>query len=182
MSAGSEPTASPPISTAIAVSPTSSPSPTPAAAQPAVDSSITPTTVATPTPSSTAQALGEPPHFTFGSSKDDVIRLQGTPRRTSGSTLWFGFSSVGFDSSDRVDGWSNDGELKVEVRPGSNTTDASTFAFGSSKDDVIRLQGTPRRTSGSTWWYGFSSVGFDSSDRVDGWSNDGELKVSASSN
>ena len=57
--------------------------------------------------------------------------------------------------------------LKVGVAPGPNVTQAAFFTFGSHKDDVIRIQGTPTSVvvysalGEEVWRYGFSSVTFD---------------------
>ena len=55
------------------------------------------------------------------------------------------------------------------------------ITIGSSKGDVIRVQGTPTHifdySSGDTWYYDVSRVSFDTNDRVKSWSNDGKLKV-----
>jgi len=69
--------------------------------------------------------LTESSTFTFGSHKDDVIRLQGTPTSVMvysalGKEIWdYGLSSVEFDrSTDTVVQWNNfEGNLKVESIP-----------------------------------------------------------------
>jgi LysM repeat protein len=126
------------------------------------------------------------PHFTEGSSKDDVLRLQGTPDDiikydALGKETWsYGGSSVEFDRGGRVTQWNNYGKnLKVALIPGSNTTSASYFTAGSHKDDVLRLQGTPDdiikydALGKETWSYGGSSVEFDRGGRVTQWNNYG---------
>ena len=122
-------------------------------------------------------------YFTAGSHVDDVIRLQGTPRNIIGSvtsgTLYFGRSSVAISGS-KVRSWSNSGNLKVRLVPGSNTSASTYFTAGSHVDDVIRLQGTPRNIIGSvtsgTLYFGRSSVAISGS-KVRSWSNSGNLKV-----
>jgi len=72
--------------------------------------------IATPT----TQVLAESGYFTFGSHKDDVIRLHGTPTDVLPSiNVWYyGLSSVDFDSSDRIVGWSNSANnLRVQATP-----------------------------------------------------------------
>ena len=130
-------------------------------------------------------------YFTQGSHKDDVLRLQGTPSSISRyesvrREIWrYGLSSVEIDSrTGKVLEWSNSGNLKAELLPGRNTTNAAYFTQGSHKDDVLRLQGTPSSISRyesvrrEIWRYGLSSVEIDSrTGRVLEWSNSGNLKV-----
>lgn len=49
------------------------------------------------------------------------------------------------------------------------------FTIGSTKDDVLRIQGQPTTVSERFWWYGFSYVSFGNG-RVDGW-NGSNLKA-----
>src|SRR5262249_31525950 len=69
---------------------------------------------------------GEPPvsprlhsgYFTIGSSKDDVLAIQGEPSSIIGSTLHYGYSSVHFRGN-QVSGYSNiSNNLKVRLLPG----------------------------------------------------------------
>ena len=111
-------------------------------------------------------------YFTRGSHQDDVLRLQGTPTdiqryEALGRETWsYGLSRVTISARTRtVLDWSNhDGQLKVRLLPGNNTTDATTFTRGSHQDDVLRLQGTPtdiqryEALGRETWSYGLSRV------------------------
>lgn len=131
--------------------------------------------------------------FTQGSSKDDVIRLQGTPDdidhyEALGYEVWhYGSASVDISiPGGRVTKWSNAGSrLKVTMAPGARATTASSFTQGSSKDDVVRLQGTPdgidryEALGYEVWHYGSASVDISTRDgRVLKWSNtSGRLKV-----
>jgi len=112
-------------------------------------------------------------YFTIGSSKDDVLAIQGEPSSIIGSTFHYGYSSVHF-RGDRVSGYSNiSNNLKVRLLPGAEASGASSrgyFTTGSSKDDVLAVQGTPSSVIGSTFHYGYSSVHFRG-DRVSGYSN-----------
>ena len=124
--------------------------------------------------------------FELGSTKGEVLAVQGTPTGIddytfSGDTWWYDFSTVKFDTSDKVVGWSNtSGNLKL---PTVNTSLTGAFELGSTKGEVLAVQGTPTGIddytfSGDTWWYDFSTVKFDTSDKVVGWSNtSGNLKV-----
>ncbi|MBA4070843.1 MAG: hypothetical protein C0497_03265 [Gemmatimonas sp.] len=106
---------------------------------------------------SLAGLLGLPPlasaqvKWTLGSPSPTVLKIQGRPLlverlESLGYELWrYGESWVRLSSIDgRVAGWWNaDGALKVAWRPGSDTTSEGTFTSGSSRDDVLRLHGTP---------------------------------------
>ena len=138
--------------------------------------------------------------FTVGSHKDDVARLHGTPVVIADSSgfvvggqseyCWhYDSGTVCFTTNGLVNGWemSSKGEtaLKAFLVPGTQTTSLDYFTLGSTKDDVIRLQGAPtlfRRHSGDyayhEWNYGRSIVRFSAGDRVTGWENiDGNLKA-----
>jgi len=92
--------------------PTSPPTPTPTA---------TPTPIFTPTPRPTIppiQALNALDYFFIGSTKDEVLAVQGTPTgisvRISGDVWSYGRSQVNFDTNDKVVGWADSsGILKL---------------------------------------------------------------------
>ncbi len=139
-------------------------------------------------------------HFTFDSTQSDVKRVQGEPLResregTHDKTWHYGTdllsSEVEFLQG-RVVAWSKGKEeLKVRAVPGPNVTTGPTFQLGSHKDDVIRLQGTPRGISAmksplslqhgggfEKWRYGGADVSLSISGHVIDWSNpEGILKV-----
>lgn len=89
--------------------------------------------------------------FTIGSSRDDVIRIQGTPDAIftadySGyEEFRYEFSTVKISlKTKKVLEWSNLSEnLKVRLNPGANTTSSNYYTKGSHRDDVLRIQGTP---------------------------------------
>ena len=98
-------------------------------------------------------------------------------------------SKVEFKSG-RVLAWSNShGDLKVRLVPGPKVTSKPLLSLGSHKDDVVRLQGTPRSITAyrapsgmpggfDFWSFGGGSVHFSSSGRVIDWeNNEGSLKV-----
>ena len=131
--------------------------------------------------------------FTRGSHQDDVLRLQGTPRKVSrfdalGFERWYyGSSTVEISTATkRVTQWDNSGRnLKVRLAPESSATNARVFTRGSHQDDVLRLQGTPRKVSRfdalgfERWYYGSSTVEVSTATkRVTQWDNSGRnLKV-----
>ena len=110
--------------------------------------------------------------FTLGSPSLAVAEVQGRPAmverlRSLGYEVWhFGDSWVRVSyETDRVMGWWNaDGGLKVEMRAGGDVTRGTTFGEGSSGDDLVRLQGTPKgiipypETGLALWRYGPSTV------------------------
>jgi serine/threonine protein kinase len=119
-------------------------------------------------------------YFTIGSTKDDVLAIQGTPDRFTNNSFHYGLSSVHFDPNGRVTSWENSAfkELKVRMMP-SVASRSDYFTIGSSKDDVLGVQGTPDRFTETSFHYGLSSVYFDADGRVTSWENSAfkELKV-----
>ena len=132
-------------------------------------------------------------YFTRSSLADDVLRIQGTPTSINrypalGSETWlYGSSSVVISTrSGQVVAWTNRaGNLKVQLAPGRNGTNATSYTRGSHEDDVLRIQGTPtsiNRWAGlgyETWSYGSSTVSISIQSRqVLAWTNRaGNLKV-----
>ncbi len=113
--------------------------------------------------STAARARG---YFTVGSTKDDVVGVQGTPTRFSDTHWTYGLSSVEF-SAGTVTGWNDSplNPLRARLLPadqaGSNAAKARGYlTVGSTKDEVIGVQGTPSRFSDTHWTYGLSSIEF----------------------
>lgn len=119
--------------------------------------------------------------FTLGSSERDVLHVQGPPDKAGGGRWTYGLSEVRFKDG-RVAGYDNfDGRLRVSLVPSVEASRtgsvADFFTLGSTKDEVLRVQGTPTGVRGAVWHYGFSSVRF-SEDRVASFDNSfGNLKV-----
>jgi hypothetical protein len=96
------------------------------------------------------------------------------PTRFSESQWGYGLPDVRFQSG-RVTSWyvSPVNSLKVRMLPESES-DANAararghFTVGSTKDEVLAVQGTPTRFSESQWSYGLSDVRFQSG-RVTSW-------------
>jgi len=88
--------------------------------------------------------------FTYGSPATVVEKVQGKPALVE-RLASLGYEVWHFDGSwvrlatadDHVVGWSNAGALKVEWRAGADTTRETTFGVGSSRSDVLRLEGAP---------------------------------------
>ena len=108
-------------------------------------------------------------YFTVGSTKDEVVAVQGTPNSLSQWSFGYGGSSVGFEN-DRVIKWysSPRNPLKVRIVPARDTPNKDYFTVGSTKDEVVAVQGTPNSLSQWSFGYGGSSVGFEN-DRVIKW-------------
>ncbi len=118
-------------------------------------------------------------YFTIGSSKMEVLALQGTP--TSMTTLFYPRGSerwsydrctVTFDEFGRVKDYSNEcGKLRIALGP------IQYFTIGSSREQVLAIQGTPTSVQtgyprgSERWSYDGCSVGFDESGRVKDYSN-----------
>ena len=110
-------------------------------------------------------------YFTIGSSRKDVQAVQGIPTAYSPDTFEYGASKV-FFVGDKVVGWENAPlwvHLNVQLRP-AHSVDATMhyFAKGSTKDEVLAIQGTPTGFSYNTFEYGSSSVHFKDG-RVTSW-------------
>ena len=63
--------------------------------------------------------------------------------------------------------------------PVGPTSSNGYFTIGSSKDEVLTVQGTPTKPGQYTWEYGFSKVEFDRNGKVSSWyvSRTDRLKV-----
>lgn len=127
----------------------------------------------------------------LGSTKADVLKIQGTPSRIAEygyadlETLHYGSSTVDL-ANERVVGYNNRaGVLKVRTRPILTGGNASVWTPTSSREAVLQVQGTPTQISLSpstcteTFYYGNSTVtlrnGF-----IAGYDNlDGNLRVKA---
>ena len=108
--------------------------------------------------------------FTVGSTKDEVLTVQGAPTQISGNRWSYGFSYVDFEK-ERVIRWysSRLDPLHIKMTPSGEPGEAKEFfTVGSTKDEVLAVQGTPTRISGNRWSYGFSYVDFEK-ERVIRW-------------
>jgi outer membrane protein assembly factor BamE (lipoprotein component of BamABCDE complex) len=111
-----------------------------------------------------------PAYITVGSTKDDVLAIQGMPSRFSEQVWEFGQSRLYFngDHVARWDVWLRF-PLKVRLLPDASfVTVPPYFTVGSTKDEVLRVQGTPSRLAERVWDYGHSRVYF-ADGRVSRW-------------
>lgn len=140
--------------------------------------SITATTQPAPAPV-TAPVLQEtsqtnPPvggTFTIGSSLGEVYAIQGVPSNIKGDTWCYQSACVSF-SRGRVIAWEDPSGQVLKTRAGTEPelTVASGIARGSTKDDVLRVQGEPIRKTDQLWEYGASRIYFEQN-RVTSWHN-----------
>lgn len=107
-------------------------------------------------------------HFTYNSTRDEVLSVQGTPTHFGENTLHYGYSTVQFRDN-RVIGWNQAASypLKIKLEP-TQPTSTKFFTKGSSRDEVIAAQGTPDQFSEQIFKYGHSSISFQN-DRVVSW-------------
>ena len=106
---------------------------------------------------------GDMSYFTLGSSMDEVIAIEGTPTAIWGNTMEYGSSSIRFDG-DKVTGWNMvpANPLKIKLVPTSHSDSGrGYFTSGSTKDEVVAIQGTPTSIWENTYQYGKSSVTFE---------------------
>jgi hypothetical protein len=108
-------------------------------------------------------------YFTFGTSLGEVYAIQGVPTKTEHDIWYYGSSKVYF-AKGKVQRWeeSPDNPLLTSINPWTEKMNAEFFSKGSSKKEVLAVQGAPDRDAGSVWDYGVSRVYFDN-DRVKGW-------------
>lgn len=116
-------------------------------------------------------------YFTIGSSRQDVLRIQGTPSRITEDVWHYGRSKVFFENG-RVSGWKESpGDPLSAIPPQEKApaprnapTRSAYFSLGSTKADVIAAQGEPIIKTDTLWDYGVSKVYFRNG-RVSGWYN-----------
>jgi hypothetical protein len=108
-------------------------------------------------------------YFTIGSSLGEVYAIQGVPTRTEQDVWYYGDSKVYF-AEGKVLRWDerHGSPLRVSIVPRAEETTASHFGRGSTKEEVLAVQGVPDRDAGSVWDYGLSRVYFER-DRVTKW-------------
>jgi len=106
---------------------------------------------------------GSRPFFTLGSTRDEVLAVQGTPARIMGNRWQYGFSEIRFREG-RVIAYDNFfGDLKVRLLPSTPLKDdeiPAAFSLGATRDEVLAVQGTPSGMGGNMWFYGLSSIQF----------------------
>ena len=116
-----------------------------------------------------SSAVSNAGYFTVGSTKDEVLAVQGTPTKLDYYEWGYGLSTVQF-RNDRVVSWTIYGvnPLRAKMIPSSAVSNAGYFTVGSTKDEVLAVQGTPTKLDYYEWGYGLSTVQFRN-DRVVSW-------------
>ena len=130
-------------------------------------------TEAEPRTISPAKGTGAKPYITSGLTPTEVLAFLGNPTSSSGEKMLYNGSEIDFRDG-RVAGWKIDprNPIRVKLWPDQALTPGiRAYAIGSSKSDVIALQGTPTLFSDSEFGYGGSVVYFKN-DRVVGWKED----------
>jgi outer membrane protein assembly factor BamE (lipoprotein component of BamABCDE complex) len=129
-------------------------------------------------PTATARLL---PYVTVGLTRDEVELAQGPPTASSSDKLIYGSSEVDLKDG-KVAGWKVDSRspLRVKLWP-EGPVDASLryFTIGSTKDEVLAVQGTPTSFSEDRFDYGSSSVYFRDKWVVDWKSESGSVALRA---
>ena len=116
-------------------------------------------------------------YFTVGSTKDEVLAVQGTPSQFSDSSFTYGASTVHFKTGRVVSWYDGYPKLKVKLSPSSKVAVADFFTVGSSKDEVLAVQGTPSQFSDSSFTYGASTVQFKNGKVVSWYDGYPKLRV-----
>ncbi|MFZ1938480.1 MAG: hypothetical protein ACLPZY_08370 [Terracidiphilus sp.] len=113
------------------------------------------------------------PLITAGLSRSEVIAAQGAPTAETGDEMDYGNSKLFFGNGVLI-GWKIDrsSPLRVKLWPDAAVDpNLQSFGMGSTKNDVLVVQGTPTIYSQSTFGYGKSEVDFQNG-RVVGWKSD----------
>ena len=114
------------------------------------------------------------PYVTAGLTPTEVLNVLGKPDSSLGEKMFYKGSEIDFRDG-RVAGWRIDprvSPIRVKLWPEAAPTPGLTaFNIGSSKNDVIAIQGTPTLLSDNEFGYG-SSVVFFRNNLVVGWKED----------
>jgi hypothetical protein len=129
-----------------------------------------------PVPTQAAQLGGSKlrPYITVGSTRAEVIALEGNPTASSEDKLVYGKSELtlkdGVVVSWRIDRAAS--PLRVKLWPRAYVDPyLDFFSVGSSKDEVLKVQGTPTAFTENQFEYGGSIVYF-SNNHVIRWKSD----------
>jgi hypothetical protein len=113
-------------------------------------------------------------YLTVGSTRDEVLAQQGPPTSSSEDKLVYGNSELYFKNN-LVTGWRIDlasTPIRVRLWPQSAVDpDLAYFTAGSTKDEVLVVQGTPTAFTDDKFEYGGSEVYFRNN-RVVSWKDD----------
>jgi len=114
------------------------------------------------------------PFITVGLTRDEVLATAGVPTSASEDKLVYQGSEL-YLKDDKVVGWRIDpagSPLRVKLWPDAPVDpDLDSFTVGSTKNEVLVVQGTPTTFSENTFGYGRSEVYFQHN-RVASWKED----------
>ncbi len=119
------------------------------------------------------EAHGAKPYLTSGLTPMEVLSILGNPTSSSGERMFYQGSEIDFRNG-HVVGWKIDSKSPIRVKLWPDRPPVPgmmAFTVGSSKSDVIALQGTPTLFSDNEFGYGGSVVLFQN-DRVVSWKED----------
>jgi hypothetical protein len=122
---------------------------------------------------SRAETVRLQPYITAGLSKEEVIAVLGAPTSSTESKLAYGASELDFTNG-KLSGWKIAASAPIHVKlwPDAPVDPTLTyFKVGSTKNEVLVVQGTPSYFSANTFGYGGSMVYFENG-RVVSWKND----------
>jgi hypothetical protein len=108
--------------------------------------------------------------FTLGSTRSDVLAVQGQPTGSTDNVWEYGLSKV-FFRGNWVVGWSASPSTPLNVganRPQPEKTALDFITVGATASDVLAVQGAPTELRDNVWKYGQSEVYFRDG-RVVGW-------------
>jgi len=117
--------------------------------------------------------IGAKPYITSGLTPTEVLTILGNPTSSSGEKMFYNGTEIDFRDG-HVAGWKIDprNPIRVKLWPDQALAPGMlVYAIGSSKSDVIAMQGTPTFFSDNEFDYGGSRV-FFKNDRVVGWKAD----------
>jgi hypothetical protein len=122
---------------------------------------------------SRAETVSLQPYITSGLTREEVIAVLGAPTSSTDSKLAYGASELDFTNG-KLSGWkiAASAPIRVKLWPDAPVDpDLTSFKVGSSKNEVLVVQGTPTLFSENTFGYGGSRV-FFANNRVVSWKND----------
>jgi hypothetical protein len=121
-------------------------------------------------PGGVAQSVSLRAYVTLGSTHDAVRAIHGPPTWATDRVWEYGGSRLYFKTG-RVIGWDiwPGSPLQVQLFPAASINPVpASFTVGSTKDEVLAVQGTPTRVTERLWEYGASRV-FFTDNRVTRW-------------
>jgi hypothetical protein len=121
-------------------------------------------------PGGLAQSVLPRAYVTIGSTPDAVRAIHGSPTWATDRVWEYGGSRLYFKAG-RVIGWDiwPGSPLQVQLFPAASINPVpASFTVGSTKDDVLAVQGTPTKVTDRLWEYGASRV-FFTDNRVTRW-------------